>query len=147
MKKIISPTILCLRSNRWASMLGREFAERNNLRWALDIDDMIFEAKPCVGAACVIELDSQSTDFAQHCHQLNAFSNNSASARLFVVGDCGLFHWRAALRQVGVAMTCTLALDVSALIRSIQRHHNGGADNLVSIETWTEQNLPWSVEN
>ena len=138
--------ILCVQSNRWSSLLVRNLAPGLNPIWALDIEGLIFEANKCRHAACVVELDSASPQLERQCLQLSQFANHSSLARLFVVGDCGLQPWRTVLRQCSVAGVCETALDIKPFANQITRQLERCSSDAVSIETWAQENLPWSEQ-
>lgn len=147
MKTANEATILCVRSNRWASLLLQNFPDDSNLRWALDIHEMMFEANSCFDAVCILELDSNSNQFIDQCEQLIQFSNNPSKARLFVVGDHGLVDWNVVFQQLNVQMVCHSALEVGSLIQKVRLCHAHSGAEPISIEIWAESNLPWSIPN
>jgi hypothetical protein len=128
-------------------LLRRNLGDGGNLSWALDINNMIFEASLADGAACVVELDSKSNQFAEQCQRLSLFSNNPYGARLFVVGDNGLNTVSSIFRQLDVAFICHSAMRVLPLVETIHRHHQSQSLEPISIETWAEQNLPWQNQS
>ena len=137
------PIILATQCEAWTSAIVRHFPPPYRIVRALDIDEVILQARPDIGCVAIVEVSPKQV--LKVCKKLSSVINDPQEIRWLAVGDQLSADAILGLRHAGFEAVCTKPIAVRSLLTTINLALESAYRPLQTIEEQVQNGLPFST--